>query len=141
MDSCALKWPAIDTTTSKTSSNVQLDRLWKEGSDLHPHFHYFQHTAADTMEFIALRYRWTDLGETRPNAWTYVRSTNQTYFTYTSGTLHQLAIFPAITGSGHTLNSALDIQITIWSDAAVFTKFFDIHYELDKPGSYNQYSN
>lgn len=137
-DSLTLVWEATDTTTNYLVFNYQLPHRWKAGTNVSPHVHYTQKSASDTCEWFIILYKWTDLGENQASSWTRLHSTNQTYFAYSSGAMHQLADFPDIAGSGHTESSILDIKLYCWADAALSMKQFDIHFEIDKPGSDNE---
>jgi hypothetical protein len=81
------------------------------------------------------------MGET-VGSYTRIETTVCTYYAYSSGDLHQLAIFPAISGTGLTESSVLDIILFRKEDVGlngdIEVKDFDIHYELDKPGSDSQ---
>jgi len=132
----SLLFPYSDST-ELIVANVQIPHKWKSGTSIYPHVHWVQPGANDTAEFI-LKYRWTDMGET-VGSYTRIETTVCTYYAYSSGDLHQLAIFPAISGSGHTGSSILDIILFRKEDVGlngdIEVKNFDIHFEIDKPGS------
>ena len=138
-DSLALKWDATDTTTNYTAHNFQLRHAYAPSTSIYPHVHYWQHTASDTCEWMILLYRWTDIGETRP-AYTRIHTNNQTVRAYTSNTLHQIASFPAIVdGGAHTESSIFDCKLYVYSNGVLYTSQLDIHFEQNKPGTYNEY--
>lgn len=138
-DSLALKWDATDTTTNYTAHNFQLRHTYAPSTSIYPHVHYWQHTASDTCEWMILLYRWTDIGETRP-AYTRIHTNNQTVRAYTSNTLHQIASFPAIVDGGtHTESSIFDCKLYVYSNGVLYTSQLDIHFEQNKPGTYNEY--
>ncbi|MEN6622863.1 MAG: hypothetical protein ABFD50_15095, partial [Smithella sp.] len=138
-DSLALRWEATDTSTNYTAHNFQLRHAYKPGTSIYPHVHYWQHSASDTCEWMILLYRWTDIGETRP-AYTRIHTNNQTVRAYTSNTLHQIASFPAIVdGGAHTESSIFDCKLYVYSDGTLYTSQIDIHFEQNKPGTYNEY--
>ena len=132
----ALMFPKNDSTEA-TYYIVQMPHKW-DGTDIYPHVHYIQDAAGDTAKFV-LKYFWTDMGETYSTQ-TRVEASNHTVFAYTSGKMHQLASFPAISATGHTASSVLQIQLFRWDNLGtgdVPVLDFDIHYAIDKPGSDN----
>lgn len=137
-DSLTLVFDAADSTTNFLVFNFQMSHRFKAGTDISPHVHYAQKSAVDTCEWFIILYKWTDLGEKQPASWTRIHTSNQTIYTYSDGALHQLADFPDISGSGHTESSILDIKLFCWADAALSLKQFDIHFQIDKPGSDNE---
>lgn len=138
-DSLALKWDDADTTTNFTDHSFQFKHAYAPGTNIYPHVHYWQHSAADTCEWMILLYRWTDIGEPR-KTYTRVHTNNQTAFAYTSGSLHQIAAFPAIVdGGAHTESSIFDCKLYVWADGELYTSQLDIHFEQNKPGTFNEY--
>jgi len=135
-DSLALYWNAQDTAAEMCYYNFQMPHRWKAGTSIYPHVHYIQASGADTTEFFIIMYKWVDMGEQRPANATRVQTNNQTVYTYSSGSIHQLASFPAISGSGHTESSVLQIKLmNYYVGSDMYTLDFDIHFEIDKPGS------
>ncbi len=114
---------------------AQIPHAFMYGSSLKPHVHFIQ--TSSSLPTFKLAYRWYDLGQTVP-AFTTITSTTAA-FTYVSGSIHQLLMFPDITDATiNGISSILDLQL--WRDDNVVTgdvlvKEFDIHYRLDTLGS------
>jgi hypothetical protein len=138
-DSLALKWDDADSTTNYIVANFQMKHTYAPGTDIYPHIHYIQSSTADTVEWFIMDYKWVDVGEARPGAFTRIHTNDQTVFPYTSGSIHQIAEFPAIDGTGHTESSILECRIYCWADGEIYTKELDIHFQINKPGTYNEY--
>lgn len=125
------------------SAPVQFEHAWFEGSEIRPHLHYIQTDANQTNNWY-MTYRWYNVGDTVP-AWSdRVLGTN--IVTYVSGSLHQIAEFPPIDGTGKTLSSMFDVRIERDGDNDTFNgsllfKQFDIHIQIDKLGSKEEFSN
>lgn len=141
-DECALLFPYSDST-ELIVANIQLPHRWSAGTSIYPHVHWIEPgtAAGDTCEFI-LKYRWTDMGEGPSATFTRIETTYCTYFMCGAGKCHQLALFPAISGSGHTESSILDIKLfrkeDVGKNGDIEVKAVDFHFEIDKPGSYDQ---
>ena len=136
----ALLFPVNDSS-EKTYYNVQMPHRWKYGTDIEPHVHWMQ-SSSDTVQF-RIKYRVSNIGEAE-GSWLYLESENMTQ-TYVSGTLHQYIDIPGIDMSGKTGSCILDIILyridaggagSLSGDCKV--KDFDIHYQIDKPGSDNE---
>lgn len=110
------------------------------GGDFKPHVHFVQSTALQPV--FKMDYRWYEndgdptIGFTTITAVTFA-------FTWTAGSILQIAAFPAIDGSGITsVSSMMDIKLYRDDNNAigdVLTKEFDMHYELDGWGSRQEY--
>lgn len=139
-DEIALLFPYSDSTEI-TYYNPQMPHQWKRGTAIYPYVHYIQSGVNDTAEFV-IQYRFYDMGDAVPSTWTRIETTDCTLYPYTSGDLHQLALFPAISGSGFVESAILDIKFyrkeDVGVNADVLVKELDIHYEIDKPGTNDQ---
>lgn len=114
---------------------VQLPHSYKLGTELHPHIHFIQ--SAATVPVFKLVYRWYDNGAAVP-AFGSAISTTSLSFTYTSGSILQRAVFPAIPVGAVHMSSILDIKLYRDDNAVtgdVLVKEFDIHYQSDTIGS------
>ena len=132
-------------------TNVQMSHRWKIGSVVYPHIHYFQ-TVAGIPNFL-LQYRWQTNGGVKTTAWTNYKC-NTAAFTYTAGTIHQIAHDSGITppvGSG--LSDIIQFRIIrdVANSSGVFAGTdpdgsvvgiisFDVHTERDKLGSNSEYT-
>jgi hypothetical protein len=126
-----------DSSTETVVGANQMSHTYLEGSDLHPHVHWTQDASGTVL--WQLEYKMWNLGEAEPGSFTTI-TTSTTAFTYTSGDLGQLSIFPIISGTGKTISFNIKVKISrlggsdTKSGDALFTSF-DIHYEKNSPGS------
>ena len=139
-DSLALRWDDNDSTTNYLVFNYQLKHSYAPGTDLYPHIHYQQKSAADTALFWIIHYRWTNVGEAQSPTFTRIQTIDETIMPYTGGSMHQIAEFPAIDGTGKAESSILDIRLYCWAAQDMYTKEFDIHFQINKPGTYDEYT-
>jgi hypothetical protein len=130
-----LLFPDNDTTEN-IGIVGQMLHDWKQGSSIYPHVHVIQ-TSADTSRW-KLKYRVYNRGATVPTVWSVISSTTKEY-TWSTGSLHQVINFPAISMTSKTISCNIDM--VIYRDPAdaitgdVLLKYFDIHYEKDGLGS------
>ena len=119
---------------------VQFPHNRKAGTNIRPHIHFVQ-SVASTPTF-KMSYRWYDNGASAIPSFTTITATTFA-FTYTSGSILQIALFPEINGSAIVgLSSMMDVKVyrddaTVTGD--VLVKEFDIHYQLDSNGSSQEY--
>lgn len=118
---------------------AQFPHTMKYGTALKPHIHFIQN-ASQTPVF-KLSYRWYDPFQEVPS-FTTITSTGVAQ-TYTSGSIHQILVFPEIVDA--TINASSSIMdIQIWRDDNVYVgdclvKEFDIHFRSDTLGSLAEY--
>jgi len=119
---------------------AQMPHSWKAGSGIKPHIHYVQDEAQEPA--FKMDYRWyNNNGDPTVAFATLIASTFG--FAYTSGSILQIVSFPEIDGSGFGLSSMLDIQIYRDDNVVsgdVLAKEFDIHYQIDRPGSRQEFT-
>jgi len=147
----ALDKPAYDTTnlgltfpvnneTHIIYINAQMPHKWA-GTAISPHLHIAQTTSATPI--FVMQYRWYSIGQPCTANLTTI-TTNATAITYVSGTIHQLLEFPDITPPSNGVSSMLDIKIYRQTGdgaaASILVKEFDMHYEIDAPGSRTEYT-
>lgn len=130
-----LTFPANDETHIMYI-NAQMPHAWRQTA-ISSHVHFAQTT--DKTPIFALAYRWYSIGTPCTANFTII-TTNVLAMPYTGGTIHQLADFPDINPpSNPNLSSMLDIKVYRKTGdgaaANVLLKEFDIHYEVDQPGS------
>lgn len=151
----ALLKPDFDTTnvgllfpqnddTEITYIIMQLPHKYKLGTNIHPHIHW-QQMNGNTVVW-KFDYKWFDVGEAVPGAFTTVTANAQA-FTWAAGNLHQIDMFPAISGAGiGSVSSILLLKVyrddnvdagAGGGDALAFE--FDIHYEIDTLGSQSEF--
>ena len=113
-------------------------------SDIEPHIHYIQSSSDEPV--FKMDYRWYNNGEAVPGSWTTISTADgdQAKFTYTSGSILQIAEFPSIsppTNEGPSSN----VDIRLYRDDNVVSgdvlgKYVDFHFQTDKPaGSRDEY--
>jgi hypothetical protein len=131
--------------------NIQLNHDWSLGTSLGPHLHWWQ-TTTNTPNWL-MGYRWQKEGSAKTTDWTLAKWTSNA-FTWASGTLNQITIFPDISAPvGYGQVSDI-VQIKIWRDYTnVSTLFagtdpvaadqdllhFDTHIMVDTLGSRSEY--
>jgi hypothetical protein len=118
---------------------TQLPHSYKAGSEIAPHVHFYQKSSSSPT--FKISYLWTNIGVSSATAFTTIK-TNALQSTYTSGTIHQVAEFPDITGTGKTISSIF--QFKLYREASgvaadVLTTDFDIHYFKDDTGSRQEF--
>ena len=115
---------------------AQIPHAYKYETDLHCHIHWVQ--AQATFPTFKIDYRWYENNGDPTGSFTTL-SVNTGEFTYSSGSICQMSSFTAISGTGkNSVSSILDIKFyrddnDVASD--ILVKEFDIHYQLDQPGS------
>jgi hypothetical protein len=120
---------------------VQFPHRYKVGSSIYPHVHWRQ--SAATVPVFKLDYKWYSVGDAVPaNFSTYTMSTLAA--TYSSGTIHQISKNATpIPGSGKGISSMLVCKLYRDDNAVigdVLVDQFDIHFEIDSPGSREEYT-
>lgn len=134
-----LLFPANDTTES-VGIICQMLHRWQVGDTLRVHLHEIQ-TSSDTALW-GIKYRIYNIGETVPTTWTVAYCTARAH-TYTSGSLHQLVMFPPIIPTGKGISCNIDMIIYRKQSAMagdILLKYIDIHFRSNSLGS-NNYSS
>lgn len=129
------------------SFNCQMPHNWIIGTTISPHFHWLQQHATNIPNWL-LGYRVLDIGDEYPaimtdfTGHTLVTPVSHAY-TYTSGVLEQMTVFPDIDMSSSGLSA--NIHFCVWRDSLnTSTLFagadpsaqiehvreFDIHYDV-----------
>lgn len=139
-----LLFPQNDTS-EKIYSVFQMSHRKKLGSSIQFHIHYIQSSA--NKPIFTIQYRFYNNGSLVPSYSTLNTSDvggNQGVFSYTSGSMLQIAKFPEITApANETVSANLDIILyrndnTVIGD--VLVKYIDLHYQIDSDGSRSEYS-
>ena len=140
------------TLTDYLHANYQLNHNRKLGTVIFPHIHFFQ-TENNVPNFL-IQYRWQKNGGTKVTGWTSLKC-NSTAFSYTSGSLNQIATTSSgITPpAGDNISDIVQMRVirdnantsTLFSGTDPFTTSvsviaIDIHIELDTLGSRTEYS-
>lgn len=118
-------------------------KLGVSGMTWRPHIHWMQEGSGRVL--WQLRYKITPAGETE-GSWITIQSTTDE-FTYTSGSLHQITIFPYVDASTFTSTAfQVKVEITRLASNVLDTyvgdaRFmaFDIHIPLDQLGSRQEF--
>jgi len=121
-----------NNATEIAYSILQFPHGYKEGSNIKPHLHYIQDEASDPV--FKIDYKWYNADTAIPVSFTTLTQTG-TAFTWSSGSLHQIATFPEIVGTGMKLSSMFDVKIYRDDNVVagdVLVKEFDIHYQIDQ---------
>ena len=118
---------------------LQMSHAKKLDSDIYLHLHYIQTSA--TQPTFKVDYKFYNNGATVPESWTTVSTADGSkgLFTYTSGSLLQIASFPAISPPENESVSA-NLDVKFYRDdndlsGDCLTKYLDFHYEIDSFGS------
>lgn len=119
---------------------LQMPHEMLVGGDLKPHVHFIQDVAQQPT--FKLDYRWYENGADPTGAFTTITAVTFA-FTWTAGSILQIAAFPAIDGSGITSVSSM-IDCKLYRDdndvaGDVAAKEFDLHYQIDDWGSRQEY--
>jgi hypothetical protein len=119
---------------------VQFPHGYSEGTNIRPHLHWQQSNASAPK--FKLDYKWFNNGEAVPSSFTTIE-TNREAFSYTSGNLTQISSFPELDGTGKKLSSMFLAKLYRTADvgvnADVLAFQFDIHYQIDIPGSQQEF--
>ena len=124
---------------------VQMPHAWKEGTDLHAHVHWTPNAsglAGQTVQW-GLEYSWSNIGVTFPGT-TIITGSTPFPNEQLVANRHYLTDLGDISGTGKTLSSMLICRLfrdatndTLPDDAGLLE--FDFHYEIDSPGSRQEY--
>ena len=124
----------------------QMDHRKKMDSDIRFHLHYIQTSA--TQPTFTIQYKFYNNGGTVPGSWTTLNTSDpggdKGLLSYSSGSMMQIAEFPAITPpTSETVSANLDVKLyrndnDLAGDCLV--KYIDFHYEIDSDGSRQEYS-
>ena len=133
-----------DDATEETYVIAQMPHKWLLESALHSHIHYIQDEAEQPT--FKMDYRIIQNGGAPPGTFTTISTAdgNKGVYSYTSGSLSQIATFPAIDMTGVDGVSAI-LDIIVYRDdddvtGDVLVKEFDIHYQIDSLGSRTEFA-
>lgn len=138
-----LLFPQNDTD-EKAYASRQMSHSKKLDSDIKLHIHYVQTIAAQPT--FKVNYRFYNNGSAVPGSWTTISTADGSkgLFSWTTGSILQIATFPAISAPPSEGVSA-QLDLIIWREdndvtGDVLAKYLDIHYEIDAGGSSQEYS-
>lgn len=123
---------------------VQMPHKWKEGTTIYPHLHWLgeNNDAGDARWLLTVS--WANVYEAFPDESTLIATAANN----PTSDVHNIASFGPLDGTGKTLSSMMICSIkrnssdsgdTYGSGARLLE--FDFHYEVDKIGSDEQFSN
>jgi hypothetical protein len=134
---------------------AQMPHEWIEGSTIKPHMHWIQQSANEPNWLLCYKIVAKNTAitiETDFTNYTFLKKDSNA-FTYSSGNLHQITLFPSIDMTGKSLSDC--IQFALFRDSTnVSTEFagadpsalveyvweFDVHYQADGLGSIQEFS-
>lgn len=135
------------TANQQLQFSHQFTHRWWEEDPIRPHLHVYGLTTAtagaNTVRF-EMRYKWYNVGDAVPAAWTYLTATQS--FTVGSPPVSQIIPFGTIAAAGKKVSSIF--KGSIWrlatnaSDtytATTYLDYQDVHLRVDSRGSYEEY--
>ena len=132
----------ITNKNDRVAWNEQKLHRIKATSKLQFHIHLEQ-TSTDKIIFT-LKYRIQENGKAKNTTWTTITCNTEDdgLYTYSSGTLNQIIVFPEIDISSTGLSDLIQCQLarTDSTSSDVYVTFVDAHVEIDTFGSYTQWS-
>jgi len=138
---------SFSTVNDRVQFNLQIPHKAVIGSNsyLRFHVHHFQYDG--TTREIKLRYRIQNNGATQTTTWNTISTTigptnGFDKYTYSSGIINQITIFPEIDITGANISSTLQIQITREDSTSgnINAYFIDAHIAIDSDGSITEWS-
>jgi hypothetical protein len=126
----------IKDSTEIVVGSAEIPHNWKIGTNLHPHVHLLQTSAADTAQFT-LQWKWQSLGEAADATWKYTTLSSRE-FTYVSGDIMQLVEGLPMDGSAQTLSSVILYKLKRKNAGGLTNSYVynvGFHYEIDALGS------
>jgi hypothetical protein len=123
---------------------IQMQHQKLMDSDIKLHVHYIQDVAAQPT--FKIDYRFYNNNGTVPGSWTTISTADGSkgFFSWSSGSLLQIATFPAVSApANETVSANLDIKLyrddnDVTGD--VLAKYVDLHYQIDSFGSREEYT-
>lgn len=126
----------------------QFSHAWAEGTDIEPHVHWAKTTSASGNVLWRMEYRWSSIGEVMDSSWTTLDVTTTVSGTPDTDTAekHLISEFGTIDCTGKSISDMMIIQIsriggdasdTYAADARLLE--FDIHFQRDFPGSFQEF--
>ena len=130
-----------DGATRVVAGLAQMPHAWLEGSAVEPHVHWIQPASGDVVWQLEYRVM-PAIGAAFPSAWTTVTSTNSRSTYPGSGNWVQITRFPSIDMTGLEISAMILFRLSRLGGDALDTLAadvdlleFDIHYQIDTPGS------
>lgn len=134
--------------TEEVFIQAQMPHKWLEGSEIEPHVHWAKTTSAAGGVVWKIDYDWKNVGETYTGSLGTTLALSDTEGFTNDDTAHKHSIYAAdITDATKTVSSIMLIRLyrdhddagdTYGADVKLYQ--FDIHYMIDQPGSYGEYT-
>lgn len=128
----------INDTTEMMGKAIETQHDWQEQDTIWFHLHYDQ--TQNLIPGFRIQYKIYNRGEAEPTTWTRITSTGNLY-SYTSGTIHNMLLFPAVLMTGKTISCIIKVKLyrydnTYTGDCKVTR--FAYHYKINTLGSKSQ---
>lgn len=131
----------ITKTNDQIAFNLQMLHKKKFGTSIHLHVHWEQPDSTERV--FTVRYRVQTQGVAKTTTWTTASgSSNNSTFTYVSGTLNQITEIVEIPVGDYSVSDIVEVQF-VRSDTAtgnIEVTFVDAHYQSDSLGSAGKYT-
>jgi len=119
--------------------SIQIPHRYKEGSDIHPHIHWTPSSSGNAYVIWGLEYSWANINE----PWPYTTTIKASGLGHAEQN-HSVLELGTINGSGKNLSSMLMCRLfrdatndDYEYDANIIE--FDLHYQADSHGSWQEY--
>lgn len=140
-DSLALEFVSDADSSERAYYVIQTMHNIKQQSKISPHVHWIQHNAGDTTWNMKLKYRIHPIGK-QGGQWKWIKTYKKSEVAFTTAPHHNVAEFPDITLTGCAESSIIDFVLYRYDAvglATVYAKSFDIHVEIEKLGTIDEY--
>jgi hypothetical protein len=135
--------------TEVVAGLAQFPHGWAQETDIRPHVHWMKSTSASGNVYWQLRYKWMKIGEVADTNFTTLTSSTPIAGTTDTNTAHQhlISSFGDVTTAGIEVSDMLCWELsrvggngadTYGADARLLE--FDIHIQLDTPGTTPEFS-
>jgi hypothetical protein len=129
--------------TESVFVTTKMPHSWAEGTNIIPQVHWVQ--GASGVVVWQLQYKWTNRNELVAGAFTTITASTTDY-TWSAGNLHQITKFAALSGTGKTVGSFLQIILSrLGGDGSdsyagdALTIQFSLRIQLDAIGTRQEY--
>ena len=135
-------WLFSKTLENSVDFPVQMFHKYKEGTDIYPHVHWAPMDADTGIVVWELEYEWVNF----EGAFTGTTTIEVEDAGDGTSKKHQIAVLPTISGTGMTMSSILMCRLSRLGndgddtyDNTAALLHADFHYEIDQPGSDQEY--
>lgn len=142
-------WLFDAASTELVFIHAQFSHKWKEGTFVVPHIHWYKTTSAAGKVHWEMWYKWFPINNIMDATWTtaFSTATNPPTSDTNQGFKHLITSFGEVPCTGKHISDMLIIRLareggvsadTYGADASLVE--FDIHYQIDTPGSRGQFT-